>query len=84
MFEGFDIDCVIGNLYMISMMMCCNIMLIHEKCGVDDKLGSYNHENWIYLMDFRSISFWHMRECLDGLKTSFWENFAVRADLKRS
>ena len=45
MFQVFDLDCVIGDLEKMSMMMCCNMMLIHENCGVNDELGSYNHEN---------------------------------------
>lgn len=44
MFEGFELDCVIGDLVMMSMMMCCNMMLINENYGVDDELESYNHE----------------------------------------
>lgn len=41
----FWIDCVIGKLEMNSMMMCCNMVVINENYGVDDELGSYNHEN---------------------------------------
>lgn len=44
MFEGFDLDCVIGDLEMMSMLMCCNIVLIHENYGVNYELGSYNHK----------------------------------------
>ena len=44
MFEGFDLNCVIGNLEMVGMIICYNMMLIHENYGVNDELGSYNHE----------------------------------------
>lgn len=44
MFEGFALDCIIGDLEMMSIMICCNMMLIHENYRVNDELGSYNHE----------------------------------------
>lgn len=28
----------------MSMMMCCIMNLIYENYGVDDELGSYNHD----------------------------------------
>lgn len=57
MFEDFNLDCVIGDLEMISMIICCNMMLIYKNYRVNDELRSYNHEKFDLFNGFTQHKF---------------------------